>query len=141
MFEDLPGTDGMSNSRSAINTGNPINAEVVRQLTKVILEGQKLTPSKDIAIGIEVMLSRGSPRANEYLEHGIVPVQRNVRKEVFMRLPVQSQEVVDRCLRVRKHLHSLIPLCVVHQVETPEIIVDLHDVVVATSEIWDDIVQ
>ena len=40
-----------------------------------------------------------------------------------------------------KHLHPALPLCVVHQVQAPQIIVDLDNVVIATSEVGDHIVQ
>ena len=40
-----------------------------------------------------------------------------------------------------KRLHATLPLCVVHQMEAPQIIVDLDNVVIATSEVGDHIVQ
>ena len=91
MLKNLPCTNDMSYSLRPVHPRGPIDAKVVRELFISPIR-QQLTPDEDIALGIEGMLIRGSPRPDQDLEDGVEPVK--IRSDrIFFRFRILTVSI------------------------------------------------
>ena len=94
---------------------------------KKYLNKINMRKSSRVTIGEVCMMSRVDPGSHHDLEDGVKPVE--------------SQEVVDGRLGGWLGPHAPGRVFVVHQVETPEEIVDFHNVLVTAAEVGNQTVQ
>ena len=82
---------------------------------------------QDISISIEIMKFRWNPRTNQNLKNSIKSMH--------------TKKIIHSCLCMRQYLHALVPLSIIHQVYTPQIIIYFDNVFITTSKIGYNVVQ
>ena len=121
----------MFDGLTSIGTAMPGRAFVVRNhampitsLTEAIVLSQ-MFPCQHIAIRIALLIGRPGPDLD--LEHRIVTMH--------------AEEVVYRSLGMILHLPALLHIDVIHQIDRPEIVVDIDELLIRTTKVWHLIIE